>query len=167
MLINQYGEVLESTQKKVAARKEAAPVVKPQKAAKEKLPIIKPRKVNSLAPVKKSIGKIAMQLWATIIGGIAPCISFDVAHNQTKSNSFLWVIVTGLLAYSAPTIQKYLDRYVCNVWKSWGFVIGMEAAMTFTEGWTSYAALFMVVSINALVLGQTMGRNTKKLKAIE
>lgn len=119
-----------------------------------------------IVKTKKSIVNLIAKIWSTIVGGIAPVISYDVAHHQAtplshkyNNGSLLWIITLGLLIYSAPTVQDYLDRFVNNKLKSWGFVIAMEVSMTFTEGWTSLASLAMIVSINALVLGRTMGNN--------
>lgn len=86
-----------------------------------------------------------------VIGGILPAISCDVAHNQTGQYPMLWLAVAGFLAYSAPMVAEWFTRYA-GQFKAWGFVVGLETAMTFTHGWTAIAALVVLTGLNAYVL---------------
>lgn len=86
-----------------------------------------------------------------IIGGILPAISWDVAHRQTTEFPMLWLAVAGFLAYSAPMVAQWFSRYA-GQFKAWGFVVGLETAMTFTHGWTAIAALAVLIGLNAFVL---------------
>lgn len=95
-----------------------------------------------------------------IIGGIIPIITYHVAHYQAP-NPFvspwgpemgLWLVVFGGLAYSAPTVAQWFTRYSSRA-KSWGFVLSLECAMTFTHSaWTTLPALAVLVGLNAIIL---------------
>ena len=63
----------------------------------------------------------------------------------------LWLAVTGGLAYSAPMVATWFSRYAGPI-KAWGFVVSLEVAMTFTEGWTPLAALTVLTGLNAYIL---------------
>lgn len=86
-----------------------------------------------------------------VIGGIIPSIAHDVAHRQAQQLPMLWLAVAGFLAYSAPMVATWFTRYAGQL-KAWGFVIGLEAAMVFTSGWTDWAALAVLTGLNAYVL---------------
>ena len=86
-----------------------------------------------------------------VIGGIIPSIAHDVAHNQAQAAPMLWLAVAGFLAYSAPMVAQWFTRYAGQI-KAWGFVVGLEAAMVFTQGWTDWAALAVLTGLNAYVL---------------
>lgn len=86
-----------------------------------------------------------------VIGGIIPSIAHDVAHNQAQALPMLWLAVAGFLAYSAPMVAQWFTRYAGPL-KAWGFVVGLEAAMVFTTGWTDWAALAVLTGLNAYVL---------------
>lgn len=108
-----------------------------------------------------------MNKWASIgsiyMGGICPIIAMVVAHYQapdlTKihsfeeipASSFLWIIVIGLLAYSAPLIAEWFSKYVGG-FKAWGFCIAMETTMSFTSEWTAIPALLTLIGLNAMIL---------------
>ena len=63
----------------------------------------------------------------------------------------LWLAVAGGLAYSAPMVAAWFSRYSGPI-KAWGFVVALEVAMTFTEGWTPLAALAVLTGLNAYIL---------------
>jgi hypothetical protein len=95
--------------------------------------------------------RILAYLAGLIIGGIIPSITWDIAHHQTQHRPILWTAVTGGLIYSAPMVAGWFSRYVGQV-KGWGFVVALETAMTFTEGWTTLSALIVLVGLNAYIL---------------
>jgi hypothetical protein len=63
----------------------------------------------------------------------------------------LWLAVAGGVAYSAPMIAAWFGRYAGTI-KAWGFVMALEVAMIFTEGWTPCAALMVLTGLNAYIL---------------
>jgi hypothetical protein len=111
--------------------------------------------------------KIAKHDWASYgsiyMGGICPVIAMAVAHCQapdlTKvkswdsipTSAFLWIIVIGLLCYSAPLIAEWFSKYVGN-FKAWGFCVAMETTLTFTNWTTSLPALLTLIALNAMIL---------------
>ena len=106
------------------------------------------RRKNQTTEGKK---RIFAYLAGLLIGGIIPTITWDVAHHQTPHRPMLWVAVVGGLIYSAPMVADWFSRYVGRI-KGWGFVIALETAMTFTEGWTTLSALIVLVGLNAYIL---------------
>lgn len=96
---------------------------------------------------------------ALVMGGIAPCISYHVAHFQAPDltavplspSAFLWLVTAGLLVYSAPLIISWFSRYVGWL-KAAGFVVGLETAQTFTAWPTALPALAVLVTLNAIIL---------------
>ena len=106
------------------------------------------RRKNQTAEGKK---RIFAYLAGLLIGGIIPTITWDVAHHQTQHRPMLWAAVMGGLIYSAPMVAGWFSRYVGQI-KGWGFVVALETAMTFTEGWTTLSALIVLVGLNAYIL---------------
>lgn len=96
---------------------------------------------------------------ACYMGGICPVIAFCVSHFQAPDltiqpwtpKAALWIVTCGLLIYSAPLIATWFSRWVGNV-KSWGFVIAMEATMTFTDLYTAIPALITLIALNGMIL---------------
>lgn len=106
------------------------------------------RRKNKAKQVKKNI---FAYLAGILIGGIIPTITWDVAHHQTQQYPMLWMAVAGGLIYSAPMVSNWFSRYVGQM-KGWGFVVSLETALTFTEGWTTISALVVLVGLNAYIL---------------
>jgi hypothetical protein len=97
---------------------------------------------------------------ACYMGGICPVISYCVAHEQAPNlvdgsqwtpQAALWLVVVGLLVYSAPLVVQWFSRWVGTL-KSVGFVVGLEVAQTFTDPTTALPALVTMVALNAIIL---------------
>ena len=111
------------------------------------------------SPKIKRAKSYALKLVAgTVIGGIVPAITYGVAHYQTQANPALWVAVAGGLAYSAPTVAAWFTRYSGQI-KAWGFVISLEAALTFTQPITALPALAVLVGLNAFILANRFAQD--------
>ena len=106
------------------------------------------RPKNQAAEGKK---RIFAYLAGLLIGGIIPTITWDVAQHQTIHRPILWTAVAGGLVYSAPMVAGWFSRYVGQI-KGWGFVVALETAMTFTDGWTTLSALIVLVGLNGYIL---------------
>lgn len=124
------------TEAKVAAPK-AAP-----KARKQ--PTAAPIKVS--AAQKRTIG----QFCAAIAAGFLPIASFVMAHIESATNPFLWVLVAAALTFSAPTLADWAKKWCGNQYKAWGFTVLLEGVMVFSHtAWLSYMGLVILVAINA------------------
>lgn len=124
------------------------------------------RNKRRLTPTKRTRRAMLITTGASLLGGILPAISYDVAHRQApdlftqpwSAHHGLWLIVAGLLVYSSFSVQSFMARYVGNL-KAWGFVIGIETAATCTDHWTAIPALLALCVINAVVLGHRMSQD--------
>lgn len=110
---------------------------------------IKPRRTGRSRHINRK--RIAAFMAGLLIGGIIPSITWDIAHHQVEARPMLWLAVAGGLAYSAPMVASWFGRYAGTI-KAWGFVVSLEVAMTFTEGWTPIAALLVLTGLNAFIL---------------
>jgi hypothetical protein len=115
-----------------------------------------------LKPKKKTIKQRFFWSFSIYIGGLFPCISFNIAHSQIKqvqtySNKFwlLCLITLFLQLASAPNVAKFMKRY-WEPYKAWCFVLGCELSMSFTEGFTAYSSLLIMIGINAIMLVEAM-----------
>jgi len=115
---------------------------------------------------KRNKRALLITIGAASLGGILPAISYHVAHYQAPSlftapwgpSHGLWLVVAGLLAYSAPSVAQWFARYSSPV-KAWGFVVGLECAMTCTAQITALPALLALVIVNAIVLSGRMSQD--------
>lgn len=122
----------------------------------------KSKQISILQPTKKSIKQRFFWTFSIYIGGLFPCISFNIAHYQIKqlqtdSNKFwlLCLITLFLQLASAPNVAKFMKRY-WEPYKAWCFVLGCELSMSFTEGFTAYCSLIIMIGINAIMLVEAM-----------
>lgn len=113
----------------------------------------KPRKQPTAAPIKinaaqkRTIG----QIFASVAAGFLPIASFVMAHYESKQNPYLWILVAAALAFSAPTLAAWAQKWCGHAVKAWGFTILLEGVMvaSHTE-WLSFAGLMILIAINAV-----------------
>lgn len=101
-----------------------------------------------------------------IIGGIAPVLSFAIAHKFTPT--WRWAIVAGALLYSATSVWEAIysiyGRGVKGGFKATGFVVILEAAMVAVPLWYVYIpALLVLVGINAVISANQIINESKSL----
>jgi VIT1/CCC1 family predicted Fe2+/Mn2+ transporter len=122
-----------------------AKVAKPKaKAAARKLPTAAPIKVS--AAQKRTIG----QFVAAIASGFLPIASFVIAHHEAASEPLLWLLVAAALAFSAPSVASWAQKWCGHVVKAWGFTVLLEGVLVFAHHEAlSLAGLAMLVMINA------------------
>ena len=146
-------------------------IVKPRKQTVKKVnvtitkaekTITQAKQKTILQPSKKTIKQRFFWAFSIYIGGLFPCISFNIAHTQIKDlttdSSKFWLlclITLFLQIASAPNVAKFMKRY-WDDYKAWCFVLGCELSMTFTVGFTAYCSLLIMVGINAIMLVEAM-----------
>lgn len=99
-------------------------------------------------------------------GSIIPGITYHLAHHQAPDlfktpwtpQAALWLAVLGGLAYSAPSVAEWFQRYV-GPKKAWGFVIALETAMTISSWETALPALLTLCTINGLILADKFSKD--------
>jgi VIT1/CCC1 family predicted Fe2+/Mn2+ transporter len=131
---------------------EVAKVAKP-KAAARKLPTAAPIKVS--AAQKRTIG----QFVAAIASGFLPIASFVIAHHEAASEPLLWLLVAAALAFSAPSVASWAQKWCGHAVKAWGFTVLLEGVLVFAHHEAlSLAGLAMLVMINAANAWQLAAR---------
>lgn len=122
-----------------------APVAKTTAPKSRKQPTVAPIKIN--AAQKRTIG----QIFASVAAGFLPIASFVMAHYESKQNPYLWILVAAALAFSAPTLAAWAQKWCGHAVKAWGFTILLEGVMvaSHTE-WLSFAGLMILIAINAV-----------------
>ena len=117
----------------------------------------------SQASQKRRANKVKRSLVASLsacyMGGICPMLAFSVSHFQAPDlftapwtpRAALWLVVAGLLVYSAPLIIAWFSRWVGRG-KAVGFTVAMETCMSFTDLYTAIPALLTLIVLNGLIL---------------
>jgi hypothetical protein len=123
----------------------AETAAKPKKAsAPRKLPTAAPIKVS--AAQKRTIG----QFIAAIASGFLPIASFVIAHHEASTQPMLWILVAAALAFSAPSVASWANKWCGNLYKAWGFTVLLEGVLVFAHHEAlSLGGLAMLVMINA------------------
>lgn len=120
------------------------PVRAGKPAAQRKLPTAAPIKVS--AAQKRTIGQFA----AAIASGFLPIASFVIAHHEAGADPILWVLVVAALAFSAPSVAGWAQKWCGHAVKAWGFTILLEGVLVFAHHEAlSLGGLAMLVMINA------------------
>lgn len=100
-----------------------------------------------------------------LFGGFVPIASFALVHGELGSDWYLdpkSALVAGGLLYSAKTVVQWAQLAFRDKAKAIGFAVLVEGVMTFSAtSWLSYAALALLVSINAVATGVTLSRGGK------
>lgn len=159
----QIVEKTKPTPRKKPTKKEAEKTI-----AKAEKTIAKAKQNTLLQPSKKTIKQRLFWTFSIYIGGLFPCISFNIAHSQIKQFStdtymfwLLCLITLFLQIASAPNVAKFMKRY-WDDYKAWCFVLGCELSMTFTTGFTAYCSLLIMVGVNAIMLVEAMNNYKPK-----
>jgi hypothetical protein len=95
-----------------------------------------------------------------LLGGFVPVASFVVAHREVGWDAhgiLAAVLVLGGLVFSAKTVRQWAALACRDDYKALGFVVLLEGVMvTSHTEWLGYAALAMLVGINAVSTGCTL-----------
>jgi hypothetical protein len=123
----------------MAARTATAEVVPFKRQAK-------PRRRHLLtAAHRRTVG----QGIAAIAGAFLPVASYVLSHQEVQAQPAKWGLVVAALAFSAPTLATWAQRWCRSPVKAWGFTILLEGVMVFSStqplGW---AGLGILVAIN-------------------
>jgi len=122
------------------------------------LPSPSPRTRKKPAPValRAAHKRGAQQVLAGVSAGFLPVASYVIAHVEAPSKPGLYALVACALAYSAPTLAKWADKWAGapGRWgfvKPWGFTVLLEGVMVFSHlPALSLTGLAILVSINAV-----------------
>jgi hypothetical protein len=104
-----------------------------------------------------------------ILGGFVPGAVYTVAHYQVQARWYLWVLVAGGLLYSAKTVYQWGVLVFGDRLKATGFVLLIEASMTFADGkLVPISALVLLVAINGVAAAHALavGRPEPKPVAV-
>lgn len=107
----------------------------------------------------------------SFLGALIPAITFHVAHEQIRTATmweqwYLLVIVVAGLAFSAPKVATWAATAFQSRWAGIAFTIILEGTLTFTNAWTTYAALAFLVAINAMSAAHNLVTNEKAAKPV-
>lgn len=102
---------------------------------------------ESVTPVVKDhLGAVL----AAISAGFIPVASYLLAHVESDERPWLWGLVAAALAFSAPTMASWAQRWCDGVVKAWGFTILLEGVMIASDlSWLNRVGLAILLSINA------------------
>lgn len=83
---------------------------------------------------------------AAVAAGFLPIASYCMAHMEVSDRPLMWALVAAGLAFSAPTLSEWAERWCRGKYKAWGFTVLLEGVMIFSVN--DYLALAILVSIN-------------------
>ena len=99
---------------------------------------------------------------AAVSAGFLPLASFIIAHQEVASRPYLWCLVAAGLAFSAPTLSEWAQRWCKSVWKAWGFTILLEGVMIFSSTtYLSIGGLAILMSINCYSAWALAGKKNR------
>lgn len=103
-----------------------------------------------------------------IAGGFVPVASYSIAHLQApQAEGFTcfvsWMMVIGGLIYSALSVYDFGKQAFGSSAKAVGFVMLTELVLVFGQlDWLCYAALTVLVGINAVIAGVNLAMEKPK-----
>jgi hypothetical protein len=107
-------------------------------------------------PVKVHHIRTVNRLLAACAAGFLPVASYILAHVESHSQPWLWVLVLAALAYSAPTLASWAASWTHKghgktaLLKAWGFTILLEGTMVLSHLQAlSMSGLIILVAINS------------------
>lgn len=109
-----------------------------------------PRK-SSRVVVKAAHKRSANQVIAAIAAAFLPVASYVIAHVEAvqEGKSYLYALVACALAYSAPTLAKWAEKWAGHPVKAWGFTILLEMVSVLSHiQWLNITGLAILVTIN-------------------
>jgi VIT1/CCC1 family predicted Fe2+/Mn2+ transporter len=105
-----------------------------------------------------------------VLGGFVPVASFVLAHTEVRAEQPLWaqmpaLLVLAGLVYSAKTVFDWARIAFKHPAKALGFVVLTEGVMTFSHtAALSFAALFILITINGIATGCNLALDVKAAK---
>jgi len=110
-----------------------------------------PRKRHaSRVIVKASLRKKAEQTIAAVAAGFLPVASYVIAHVEAQTVPYLYILVACALAYSAPTLASWSQKWAGHPVKAWGFTVLLEMVSVLSHiQWLNLTGLFILVVINS------------------
>ena len=95
------------------------------------------------------------QIIAGVAAGFLPVASYVIAHVEAPKQPALYALVACALAYSAPTLAHWANKWAGETGKppvkAWGFTVLLEGVMVFSHlPALSLTGLAILVSINAV-----------------
>jgi hypothetical protein len=122
--------------------------------------------VDQVRIALKSRNRLATLLGA-ILGGVAPLISYVVAHYELNTDSPLYtqpgtLLVLGCLLFSASTVYAWGKLAFKSGPKALGYVVLTEGALIIARThWLGLVALALLIGINSVATGCTLALNRK------
>jgi hypothetical protein len=115
-------------------------------------------------------------LAATIVGlawgAFVPVGVYCVAHSDLRADMAPWLrwaflaLALGGLVYSASTVYSWTERAVRSRVKAAGFVVLVEGIMLLSQvQLLAYAALAILIAINAIATGCNLSADRKEARA--
>jgi hypothetical protein len=98
---------------------------------------------------------------AAIAAGFLPVASYVVAHIEAAEKPYLYVLVVAALAYSAPTLSTWAQKWAHHWMKAWGFTVLLEGTMILSH---IQALSLTGLGILVLINSTTAYRNSTKNK---
>lgn len=131
-------------------RQEKNTAIVDQVMAKAKKPAA--RKQVTATPIKVSVAQKRMvgQFCASIAAGFLPIASYMLAHYESQTNPFMWVLVIAALMFSAPTLVDWSKKWCGSTTKAVGFAVLLEGVMIMSHNQIlSLVGLVILVAINS------------------
>ncbi len=111
-------------------------------------PTPKPRpkpKLKLKAAETRTIG----QAIAAVAAGFLPIASYCMAHMEVADRPLMWALVAAGLAFSAPTLAEWAEKWCKGKYKAYGFTALLEGVMIFSvNNYLALAGLAILVAIN-------------------
>lgn len=108
---------------------------------------------RSTVIVKASSRRTINQCMAALAASFLPVASYVIAHVEAvqEGKGYLYALVACALAYSAPTLAKWAERWAGHWVKSWGFTILLECVSILSHiQWLNITAVAILVLINGV-----------------
>ena len=122
------------------------------------LPAPAPRLARVTQAQQHTLGRVL----AAAASGFVSYLAFRQAHSPAQYPLVQYGLVCAGLAYSAPTLAKWVQRWAGNAIKAWGFTVILEGTMTTsTLPDLSYPALALLMAINAYAAFTTFSKAPK------
>lgn len=110
------------------------------------------RKSKGRVIVRAAHKRSASQIIAALAAGFLPIASYVIAHVEAtqEGKSYLYGLVACALAYSAPTLAKWSEKWAGHAVKAWGFTILLECVSVLSHiQWLNLSGLAILVIINS------------------
>lgn len=136
---------------------EAPATPKPKTSAKPKVKVVPKLNVAE----QRTVG----QFIAALAAGFLPLASYVIAHHEVADRWWMWGLVIAALAFSAPTLVDWAQRWCKGFWKAVGFTVLLEGVMVFSRSdWLAVTGLAILVIINCHSAWALAGKHMKGTK---